>query len=363
MINKTHLQLLAAFLLLLLVVPLTGVGAVKEGEREEAAPHASTQVSGANADAGPAPFAATVLLNGELFASTDDQLLADSRVKEQMAYFTSTGRSNFQNWLDQSLLFFPVMRDIFRAHKLPENLVYIAMIESGFRFHAISRSHAVGPWQFMPETAKKYGLVMNEWIDERRDPVKSTVAAAVYLKYLFGRFNSWPLTLASYNAGAGKVRRALLQSSDKGLTGLYGSRTIRRETKNYVPKLAAAIILTKEPVQYGFVVKKRLPFRYDVVRVGRGMNLQVIAAAAGCTVEEIKSLNPELTKEMIPPYAHDYPLRVPRGTKKNYLASLRIHSVYHAYAGTRAETAYGRMNVRNAYEYALLRKRETFLSA
>ena len=157
------------------------------------------------------------------------------------------------------------MKAIFREKKLPEDLVYVAMIESGLRMNAVSRSRAVGPWQFMTATAKTYGLKMDYWIDERRDPVKSTKAAAEYLGDLYRRFGSWHLALASYNAGAGRIERALFQSPDNGLPGLYDSRLLRRETRNYVPRLLAAVIIARNPEQYGFVVKIKKSFRYEEV--------------------------------------------------------------------------------------------------
>ncbi len=256
----------------------------------------------------------------KFFASSDVQVLTDERVADQISYFTTSGKPLFQAWLDNSSRFIPLMKAIFREKKLPEDLVYVAMIESGLRMNAVSRSRAVGPWQFMTATAKTYGLKMDYWVDERRDPVKSTNAAAEYLGDLYRRFGSWHLALASYNAGAGRIERALFLSPDNGLPSLYDSRLLRRETRNYVPRLLAAVIIARNPEQYGFVVKNKKSFRYEEVRIKGNTALEDIAVFAGCTYEAIRDLNPELQGRTTPPYVDRYVLRIPVGTKKNYLA-------------------------------------------
>ncbi len=266
------------------------------------------------------PDSADVFDIEKFFASSDDQALTDERVAEQLSYFTTSGKPQFQAWLDHSSRFIPLMKTIFREKKLPEDLVYVAMIESGLRMNAVSRSRAVGPWQFMAATAETYGLKMDSWVDERRDPVKATYAAAEYLEDLYRRFGSWPLALASYNAGAGRIERALFQSPDNGLPGLYDSRLLRRETRNYVPRLLAAVIIARNPEQYGFVVKNKKSFRYEEVRIKGNTALEDIAVFAGCTYEAIRDLNPELLGRTMPPYVDRYMLRIPVGAKKNYLA-------------------------------------------
>jgi len=213
------------------------------------------------------------------------------------------------------------MKEIFKKKNLPEDLVYIAMIESGFNPYAVSWARAVGPWQFMPATGKLYGLNIDWWIDERKDPIKSTYAAAEHFKDLHNLFGSWPLAMASYNAGAGKVQRAVLRTRSDDFWDLKASRYIRKETKNYVPKFMAATIIAKNPEAYGFTVSNVEPYKFDEVVIEDSTDLRLVARCAGCTYEEIKELNPELRRWVTPPQIKNYTLRIPSGKKEAFLAN------------------------------------------
>ena len=248
-------------------------------------------------------------------------MILNDSVENHMEYFKTRGRDVFQRWLERSARYIPVMREIFREKSLPEDLVYVAMIESGFNPYAVSWARAVGPWQFMPHTGKLYGLRIDWWVDERKDPIKSTYAAAEHLKDLHNLFGSWPLALASYNAGAGKVQRAVLRTRSEDFWDLKASRYIRRETKNYIPKFMAATIIAKNPEAYGFVVQPVEPFVYDEVVITESTDLRLIARCAGTTFETIKELNPELKRWATPPDATRYILRIPKGTRESFLAS------------------------------------------
>lgn len=247
-------------------------------------------------------------------------MILNDSVENHLEYFKTRGREVFQHWLDRSARYIPLMKDIFREKNLPEDLVYVAMIESGFNPYAVSWAKAVGPWQFMPATGKLYGLKIDWWIDERKDPVKSTQAAAEHLKDLHNLFGSWPLALASYNAGAGKVQRAVLRTRSEDFWDLKASRYIRKETKNYVPKYMAATIIAKNPEAYGFVVSTYEPFKYDDVVLEESVDLRLIAQCANCTYEEIKELNPEIRRWVTPPQYNHYVLRLPAGKKEMFLA-------------------------------------------
>jgi membrane-bound lytic murein transglycosylase D len=248
-------------------------------------------------------------------------MILNDSVENHLEYFKTRGRQVFQRWLDRSARYIPIMKDIFRQKNLPEDLVYVAMIESGFNPYAVSWAKAVGPWQFMPATGKLYGLRIDWWVDERKDPVKSTHAAAEHLKDLHNLFGSWPLALASYNAGAGKVQRAVLRTQSEDFWDLKASRYIRKETKNYVPKYMAATIIAKNPEAYGFAVSAYEPLNFDEVVIEESTDLRLLARCAGCTYEEIKELNPEIKRWVTPPHSEPYTLRIPAGKKELFLAS------------------------------------------
>ena len=206
------------------------------------------------------------------------------RVKYYLDYFTGRAHDRFQVWLQRMGRYESYARAQFAARKLPGDFVYLALIESGFSPEAVSRARAVGMWQFMLGTGKVYGLRVDTWLDERRDPIKSTDAAAHYLDDLSQRFGSHYLAAAAYNAGAGRVGRGLGQhvghggssddddtvdvTSDDAFFSLADTRTIRDETKNYVPQLIAAAIIAKEPAKYGFDVAE--PRRAVLARFGDG---------------------------------------------------------------------------------------------
>jgi len=248
-------------------------------------------------------------------------MILNDSVENHLEYFKTRGRDVFQRWLDRSARYIPLMKEIFKEKNLPEDLVYVAMIESGFNPYAVSWAKAVGPWQFMPATGKNYGLKIDWWIDERKDPVKSTHAAAEHFKDLYNLFGSWPLALASYNAGAGKVQRAVLRTRSEDFWDLKASRYIRKETKNYIPKYMAATIIAKNPEAYGFALSTIEPFQYDEVEINGMTDLRLIARSAGCTYEEIKEMNPELKRWITPPDITSYVIRLPKGTKQTFLTN------------------------------------------
>ncbi len=247
-------------------------------------------------------------------------ILNDS-VESHLEYFKTRGREAFQRWINRSARYLGMMKNIFREKNLPEDLVYVAMIESGFNPFAVSWAKAVGAWQFMPATGRLYGLRIDWWIDERKDPIKSTQAAAEHLKDLHTHFGSWPLALASYNAGAGKVQRAVLRTRSEDFWDLKASRHLKPETKNYIPKYMAATIIAKNPEAYGFTLGDYAPLKFDEVVLEESTDLRLIARCAECPYEEIKELNPELKRWVTPPHVDTYTLRIPAGKKETFLAN------------------------------------------
>jgi peptidoglycan lytic transglycosylase D len=250
----------------------------------------------------------------------DIPIIMNKSVEGYIEYFQDVVmKDRFELWLSRSQRYLPIMRDIFKQRGLPEDLAFVALIESGFNPYAYSRSRATGPWQFIKGTAKKYGLKIDNWVDERRDPIKSTIAAANYLKDLYELFGSWPLALASYNAGEGKIHRALIKTKGEDFWDLNNSRYLRRETRDYVPKFMAATIIAKNPQRYGFSLEYNEPLQYEEVPVEGSVDLQVISEAAGISYEDLKALNPELKREITPPTSPQYLLKLPKGTKEAFL--------------------------------------------
>jgi membrane-bound lytic murein transglycosylase D len=254
----------------------------------------------------------------EEFTTYDVPIVLNASVEAHIDYFNTRIRDKFELWLSRSGRYLPLMREIFRSNGLPEDLVFVSLIESGFNPYAYSRARAVGPWQFMRGTGLKYGLRIDEWIDERRDPVKSTHAAAAYLKDLYAMFNSWPLALASYNAGEGRVGRAMARSKADDFWDLRSTHYLRPETRNYVPKFMAATIIAKNPEKYGFTLDYHEPMTFDEVIIDRPTDLKLIAKTAGVSYEAVKELNPELRQSVTPINYENYRLKLPAGTRTTF---------------------------------------------
>ena len=253
----------------------------------------------------------------------DIPITINREVERFIDYFQTKIPGRFRRWLERSGRYIPMMRAILRSHGLPEDLVYLALIESGFSCNAYSRAHAVGPWQFIRSTARRYGLRVDYWVDERRDPVKSTHAAARYLKDLYQEFGSWYLAAAAYNAGEAKIRKALRRANADDFWDIsHGRRRyLKRETRQYVPKMIAAALIAKEPEKYGFTnLKYDPPLSYDEVTVEGGTSLAVAAKLAGTTTKVIAQLNPALRRWCTPPH-RSYRLRIPKGTKARFLSA------------------------------------------
>ncbi len=255
----------------------------------------------------------------EIEITYDVPIVRNESVEAHIEYFQTVIKDRFELWLSRSGRYIPFMKETFKSYGLPEDLVFVALIESGFNPAAYSRAKAVGPWQFIKGTGRRYGLRIDEWIDERRDPIKSTVAAAKYLRDLYNMFGSWPLALASYNAGEGKVMRAMARSRSDDFWDLRSTRYLRPETKNYVPKFMAATIIAKNPEKYGFKLDLWVPLQFDEVVIESPTDLRVVAQAAGVTYQEVKDLNPELRSTITPLNYKNYVLKLPYGVKEAFL--------------------------------------------
>ncbi len=254
----------------------------------------------------------------------DVPIVVNKNVESFIKYFQTRGRKYFEKWLGRSKDYMGMLQAILKENGLPEDLSYIALIESGLNPTVRSRANAVGMWQFIKGTATRYGLRVDWWIDERMDPEKATYAAAKYFKNLYGMFDSWYLAAASYNAGEGRVGRAIRKHGTEDFWELASrKKSLHRETKEYVPKYLAAVTIAKDPESYGFEnVDFGEGMKYDKVRVSQATDLRLIADAAGTSVEEIRRLNPELLRWFTPPNYPGYQVKIPAGTSEMYAENM-----------------------------------------
>jgi membrane-bound lytic murein transglycosylase D len=258
----------------------------------------------------------------QLQAEYDIPIEVNEAVVGYVRFFQSrAARAHFVKWLGRSHRYMERYRAILKEEGLPEDTVFLAMIESGFGNFAYSRAKASGPWQFIAATGKSFGLKQDFWVDERRDPEKSARAAARYLKQLFKQTGDWRLAWAGYNAGVGRIFKA----KKKGYTDFWemaavpGKKVLRAETKGYVPKLMAAAIITKHPEAFGFRAEEIDPQRWEEyahVTIPSATLLEVVARAAGVTDRQLMDLNPELRRSCTPP--RPYELKIPKSQVQQF---------------------------------------------
>lgn len=249
----------------------------------------------------------------------------NERVRYWLERFTTDQRPTMEAFLAHEEVFGGLVRAKLRERGMPEELLYLAGIESGFRPRATSVVAAAGMWQFMGPTAEQYGLRVDEYVDERRDPIRATDAALDYMQYLYDRFGSWHLAAAAYNAGPNRVARALRNAdTSDGAEAVFWDiqHHLPRETREYVPKMIAATMLAREAEAYGFGhVVREMPYAYDRVWVPGGTSLWTVAEATGSKMSHMRALNPHLVGASVPP-GGTYALRVPVGSTHQVVASL-----------------------------------------
>ena len=256
------------------------------------------------------------------FVLVDDRdghvpLVRNKQVDQFITYFTTAkGRKQFSIWMKRYMEYKDLIIPILKQHKMPEELMILAMIESGLNPKAYSRANASGMWQFIYSTGKNYGLKRDWYVDERRDPVKATHAACEYLKDLNEQFDNWYLALAAYNCGAGRISRAskLHQTYD-----FWQMHSLPRESRNYIPYYLAAAIIAKDPDQYGFNIPESKPFSYEEVVLENSADLAVLSRVAGIKVKTLLKYNPEL-RQSATPADSPYLLKLPKGKKEQFLA-------------------------------------------
>jgi len=254
----------------------------------------------------------TTLLGSTDVQNFDIPIVFNDAVKYYIRYFTEEKKKVFGNWLKRARWYVPIITEILRKNGMPEDLVYLAMIESGFNPKAYSRAKACGPWQFIYETGGRYGLKVNYWVDERRDPEKSTVAAAKYLRDLFNQFGHWYLAAAGYNAGEKRIEKAIEKHNTNDFWELYKYNTLPKETRNYIPQLIAAAVIAKDPERFGFgSIAYDSPIQFVNMPVPPATSLTAIARASSLDVADVRAYNPELVRGITPPGGDDYEIKLP----------------------------------------------------
>jgi membrane-bound lytic murein transglycosylase D len=247
----------------------------------------------------PATVAALAAVRWDLHVTRND------RVEAWIGFLQGRNRDKTRLWLERSGRYAPMVRQALRERGMPEDLVYLAFIESGFSPHAYSRAKAAGIWQFIAETGRRYGLEVSSYVDERRDPLKATTAALNYLEELHHQFGNWYLAAAAYNSGENRVARILRErrENERGNEEMFWriAPYLPQETRDYVPLMLAAGHIDKEPEKYGFVdLEYHLPLTFETVEVPGGTRLAAIARAIRVEIGDVEELNPHLVRKMTP---------------------------------------------------------------
>ena len=284
-----------------------------ELEAIEAPDATPEEISAARAEVASAPT-----------VSSDVPVVVNESVLRVLAAFQSDGlHDKIAAGLSRSGRYVPMIQQIFAQEGLPQDLAWIAFIESSFLPHARSPKAAHGIWQFMPRTGRQYGLKSNGIVDERSDPEKATRAAAKYLTYLHEIFGDWYLVMAAYNAGEGKILRAMEKTGARDFWQLAGTPAIRRQTQNYVPAFLASVLISKDPTHYGFDVVLEPPIAFETVRLDRPVDLGMLAGGADMSLEGLQALNPELRSVVTPRQDEGYELKVPPGSRQTVLLAFQ----------------------------------------
>jgi membrane-bound lytic murein transglycosylase D len=246
---------------------------------------------------------------------------SNTLIQQYINYYQGRGRSTMEMGLRRSGRYMTMARTIFRRVGVPEDITWLGQVESTWKPNAYSWAAASGLWQFIPSTGSRYGLRQTAWIDERNSFEKATEASARYLKWLHDRYNNWELAMAAYNTGEGNVDRAIARAGTRDFWAIYPY--IAQETRNYVPNILATILIAKNPEKYGFHgIRPETPLSYDVVSVPSATSLQLVASATDTSVDYLRSINPELRRD-VTPRGESYNLRVPAGRGKAFVALLK----------------------------------------
>ena len=312
---------------------------VKQPDEEDGSAASPAREPAPSASGSPGALAelpAEVILPPAVLAAARYQVEDNHDVRRFLDRFqTGDRRAVVERWLVRAGRYLPMVLDVFKQKGLPEDLVFTAMIESGFDPLAASRAGARGIWQFMAPTARRYGLRVDRWLDERLDPEKSTAAAARHFVDLYAVFGSWNLAQAAYNAGERTVVEAIRAMGTTDFWALTRGRRLKDETKNYVPAIQAATLIAREPERYGFIVTPAPPLTYEVVSVPASTSLKQLASKSGVELDALERLNPELRLKQTPPDG-------PYGLKVPVAGAVLVRTALDRGAGTRHVVAVSR---------------------
>lgn len=294
-------------------------GAINEQEEDEADTEAAPDLVVSEGEPSPAlPGGETVSIPALDLSDFDVPIELNEQVKAYILYYQTRKWGVMSRAFERSGRYLPMMRQIFRDQGLPQDLVNLAYVESAFNYRAYSKAKASGLWQFIKPTGNRYGMKVNYWLDERRDPEKATKGAAAYLRDLYGMFHSWPLALAAYNAGEQRVLRAI---DTQGTTDFWSLR-LPKETELFVPAFMAATIIAKDPGRYGFAAPVEESWEVERVTVPGAIELRSVARVVGVSSDLIRNLNPALMRGVTPVTSARHEIYLPPGSKDILLANL-----------------------------------------
>jgi membrane-bound lytic murein transglycosylase D len=289
-----------------------GDGFAEAGAEPASIDEVSELAAATEADDPTAPDVRALAIEAVRTEANDLPIELNDSVLKCINLYQGRLRDWFSGALSRGERYLPQIRAVFAAEGIPQDLAYLAMVESAFKPNAYSRAKAKGVWQFIADTGRRYGLELDWWLDERSDTEKATRAAARYLKDLHEMFGDWNLAMAGYNAGELKVQRGLAKYKVKDFWSLSKTRALRRETKSYVPLIHAAVIVAKAPEKYGFEVEPEPVPAFERVPVAGAFDLRVVAECASTPLDDVQQLNPEL-RRLATPANRTFHLRVPPG--------------------------------------------------
>jgi membrane-bound lytic murein transglycosylase D len=299
------------------------IKALQQAESEQEQKSEPAPIDEANEASVPVDANVKAQAEAEIRSTASDlPLMMTDQVAGYISYFSTRGRSVLENALTRSGRYEDMIRRTLKEEGVPQDLIYLAQAESGFRPLALSRVGARGIWQFMASRGRGYGLHRDWWVDDRQDPEKSTRAAARHLKDLYTQFGDWYLAMAAYNSGPGTVQSAVKRTGYADFWELYRRNVLPRETRNYVPIIVAVTIMAKNPTQYGLNhLEKAQPVPFDTVKIDYPVDLRLVAGCVDASPADLQDLNPSLLR-MTTPKDHPYDLHLPSGTKDKYLSAI-----------------------------------------